>query len=128
VFDPNTSRFSYASAGQTPAAIRRANGRVEFLLAQNPPLGISEDQDFEGGETRIEPGDKVVLYTDGIFEARHQNQLFDLDGIEHVLTQHGKMPPDELTRELINAAQEWSGEKIEDDVAVLVIERIRLKN
>ncbi|MHB9035838.1 MAG: SpoIIE family protein phosphatase [Armatimonadota bacterium] len=126
VFDPGTGRLFYASAGQTPAAVRRADGSVEFLPVHNPPLGVFEKQDFEGGETRIEPGDKLVLYTDGIFEARRDYQLFDLDGIERVLRQSGNMGPDELTQELVRAAREWAGGEIHDDVAVLIIERIKL--
>lgn len=68
--DPGTGRLRYASAGHLPALLRRAEGRVEVLQAEGLPLAMLPDRvPYSGGETRLEPGDLLLLYTDGVTEA-----------------------------------------------------------
>lgn len=57
------------------------------------------------------------------FEARHDSNLFDLEGIERVLVEHGQKSPDQLARILFETAREWAGGKLLDDAAILIIQR-----
>lgn len=125
LLNPKSGCFSYASAGHPPAAIWHKDGSVEFLPVHNPPLGLFEKQDFECGGSCLEPGDKMVLYTDGILEARRETELLDLEGIETALRQHGHKEPNELAEALYSTARHWAGGKLLDDVAILIIERNR---
>jgi sigma-B regulation protein RsbU (phosphoserine phosphatase) len=71
-FDAGTGRLTYTNAGHpTPLVVGRCPGRV-FALdpGRNLPLGVVADAAFTGAECTLEPGDTVLLYTDGVVEAR----------------------------------------------------------
>jgi sigma-B regulation protein RsbU (phosphoserine phosphatase) len=59
----------YANAGHNPPLLVRAGGAVEELGATGVPIALLPDARYEAGEARLEPGDVLVLYTDGIVEA-----------------------------------------------------------
>ena len=115
--------MSYARAGHPPAAIWRADGRVQFLEAGNPAMGISARQEYETFVDCLEPGDKIVLYTDGILEARRGKEFFDMEGVGRALVTHGPGTAGEVAAGLLEAARQWADGPLRDDVAILVIER-----
>ena len=125
ILDPTTGDIEYARAGHPPAAIRRANGSVEFLELGDPPIGVFDRQVFESGRSSLGPGDKIVLYTDGVVEARRDSQLFDVDGVDRALAGHGHKSAPDVADEILRAAQEWARGDLRDDAAILVIERIK---
>lgn len=124
ILDPDVGLIDYCCAGHPPAVIWRADGSVEPLEVGNPPLGISDKQGFVSAQNCLSLGDKVVLYTDGILEARRDGKILDVEGVCGAVAAHGHKSPDDLTAGIIRAAQEWSGGDLRDDVAILVIERI----
>src|SRR4029453_19240393 len=70
ILDLGEGRIPHRNAGPNPPAVRRADGRVEFLdFASAPALGIDEDAAYREGTTTLEPGDVLVMYTDGVTEA-----------------------------------------------------------
>lgn len=69
-------RLSYASGGHPPAVRRSADGTTTFLTATGPALGLSIDGEFEQHETDLAHGDTLLLYTDGVTEARVRNELY----------------------------------------------------
>ena len=64
-----TRRMNYVNAGHNPPILRRADGSLEKLESGGLPLGIEADADFESGSIQLEPGDALILYTDGVVEA-----------------------------------------------------------
>jgi len=72
IFDPEDRSFTYASAGHHPARLKRANDGVVTALESDSawPVGVTAEIDPKPGRVRLEPGDAVVLFTDGIVEAR----------------------------------------------------------
>ena len=89
-FDPHTRRLTYSRAGHPPALVRRGTGRAAevFVLdaAGSVPLGVLDREDFEVGSFQMEPGDTLVLFTDGIVEARDPDGvMFGVDGIREAL-------------------------------------------
>ena len=69
--DPHSRQFSYASAGHPTAYVLDASGKVKARLESTaPPLGIMPDAAFPAGESlTLEPGDLVIVLTDGVLEA-----------------------------------------------------------
>jgi PAS domain S-box-containing protein len=122
--DPPTGRLSYARAGHPSAAIRRAGGRVEFLEQGGLPIGLLAGQVYGTFEDRLDPGDKIILYTDGIMEARRDVELFGLAGIIRALVNHGSGTSEEMAAGLLEDAREWADGWLRDDVAILVVERL----
>jgi sigma-B regulation protein RsbU (phosphoserine phosphatase) len=67
--DPTAGTLVYVTAGHQPPVLRRADGRMERLDCGGFPLGVLADTLFEVGSTNLEPGDALVIFTDGVVEA-----------------------------------------------------------
>jgi serine phosphatase RsbU (regulator of sigma subunit)/pSer/pThr/pTyr-binding forkhead associated (FHA) protein len=74
--DPGSGRLDYVNAGHNPPILVRASGEVEKLAAGGLVLGIFEGVSYEGGAVFLEPGDVLVVYSDGVTET------WDPDGEE----------------------------------------------
>jgi PAS domain S-box-containing protein len=123
ILDPHTGHLSYCGAGHPPAVISRNNGDVAFLHSSSLPLGVAIGAEYVAGSSRLDPGDRVVLYTDGVSEARYERDLFGTEGIEKVLWTYGRELPDEIVEKLLTAARDWAHGRLRDDTALLVIGR-----
>lgn len=71
VFDPATGELTYCNAGHNAPLLLQANGEVQMLDATCLPLGIKRDGIFEESRRRLEHDDVLVLYSDGVTEARN---------------------------------------------------------
>lgn len=87
-FDPVSRTFRYARAGHNPALLRRAGGRIEQLDEVGSfPLGIEPSLTLEEATITLEPGDTLLLHTDGVTEAMSATRhMFGTAGIERALT------------------------------------------
>jgi len=72
--DPATGDLSYLCAGHNPPILKREDGSFERLKSDNIPLGIELKEDYKTGFTRLEPHDLLVIYTDGVTEARNEER------------------------------------------------------
>ncbi len=72
--DPATGDLSYLCAGHNPPILKREDGSFERLRSDNIPLGIELKEDYKTGFTRLEPHDLLVIYTDGVTEARNEER------------------------------------------------------
>ena len=124
IIDLQTGEINYSSAGHPPSMVCWSDGNVESLQIGQLPLAILEAQQFEEHRCRLEPGDKLVLYTDGISEARHGHDLLDLEGINRTVALNAKLSAGELATALLASATAWGNGKLSDDAAVVVVERI----
>jgi sigma-B regulation protein RsbU (phosphoserine phosphatase) len=68
-YDPATRRLAYVNAGHNSPVIRRANSSTERLESAALPLGITVEASFPSAEATLEPGDTLILFTDGVVEA-----------------------------------------------------------
>lgn len=75
ILDPVTGRLVYCNAGNCPPIIFRSRG-VEKLVNTGIPLGLLEDRTWDQAVAQIDPGDVLVLYTDGITEAQNEKEEF----------------------------------------------------
>ena len=76
ILDTKTGEFVYANAGHNPPVLK-AGGKCRFLnKADSPILGMVEGLDFPTGILTLNPGDSILLYTDGVTEARNDEQAF----------------------------------------------------
>jgi sigma-B regulation protein RsbU (phosphoserine phosphatase) len=72
--NPANGDLSYLCAGHNPPILKREDGSVERLKSDNIPLGIELKEKYKTGFTRIEPHDLLVIYTDGVTEARDESR------------------------------------------------------
>jgi phosphoserine phosphatase RsbU/P len=76
-YDPATRRIAYVNAGHNAPVLRRVNGTTETLEAGGLPFGIEVTATYQMGTAKLEPGDALILFTDGVVEA------FDESGQEY---------------------------------------------
>jgi PAS domain S-box-containing protein len=123
ILNPDTGDLSYSGAGHPPAMIRRADGHIDTLISHNTPLGIDRVDMFGHAETALGPGDKLVLYTDGITEARSESGFLGMEGLEVTLAENGGGSTEELMAGIMDTARRWSHGQLRDDIALLIIGR-----
>ena len=115
----------YCNAGHFPPILLRADGGTETLDKGGPLLGAIEDATFEFSEIRLEPGDMLVAYSDGVLECR--NSAGEEFGAARLLSalQNAKQPTARETLVLLLAAvQDFAnGRSLSDDLSLLVIQR-----
>lgn len=122
--EPSTGLTRYTNAGHPPVLAYHSGGEVESCTFGLPPLCLKPDQEFVERQCVLQPGDKMLLYTDGISEARHDGEMFGIEGIERVLRECGQLSADQIVQCVISAAKEWSHGRLTDDVAIVVVERL----
>ena len=110
-----------ASAGHPEPRIVRADS-VSPLECGGLALGIDAPQEYEQVQTRLEPGDAVVLYTDGVIEARDGRELFGVERLDVVLAANAGRPAHAIANAVLVACRAFAGE-LPDDCAIVVLER-----
>lgn len=124
VFDPKDGTFQLVRAGHPPARLRRADGRVERLNSRGLGIGMLGEgfiDHLEICEGRLEMGDSLFCFTDGLDEALGADgERFGDARIEAVLAEPG---PDPQARMLTAVAAFTEGIPMEDDLTLLVINR-----
>lgn len=123
VLDPKTGQFAYASAGHPPPMILRIDGHVEILKSGQFPIGIDNNTQYISSESQLNPGDTLVMYTDGITESRRGPIMYGHDGIKTTLEKCKKCKPEKILHEIFDAAIKASDDDLEDDAAVVIIGR-----
>jgi phosphoserine phosphatase RsbU/P len=71
--DPRTGQLSYLSAGHNPPVLLRLDGTVDRLKSESIPLGIELNEKYKAGTTFLRPNELLVIYTDGVTEARNEH-------------------------------------------------------
>ena len=71
--DPATGELTYLCAGHNPPILKHKDGTIERLKSEAILLGIELNQNYELGGQSLEPQDVLVIFTDGVTEARNEN-------------------------------------------------------
>jgi len=130
-FNPATGRLEFVNAGQTPPLLRRQNGTIERLLSGGVALGMFEGSQYEAGEVHLEPGDALLMYSDGMTEAESPDgQPFDEAGLERTLALYAgayqKSAAADLGRAVFDAVERHRrDQRLQDDLTVLVLSRLQ---
>ncbi len=74
ILDHETGTISYTNAGHNPALLVRAGGEAELLGPTGMPIGLMPDATYGSKETKLGPGDTLIMYTDGITEAENPDE------------------------------------------------------
>lgn len=111
-----------ATAGHPAPLVRRATGTVEHLRVTGPLIGLSREAQYQSERLLLAPGDVLLLYTDGLTDARAPEQILDEYDLAE-LVQRGSTLSGEALAEFLEGSA-TRGEDPRDDIAVLVIERL----
>ena len=123
VIDPREGRWEFAGAGHPPAIQYRAATRDTVLVpSQTTPVGIFETLPKPCGTTTstFESGDRVVVYTDGLIDARPPGgEPLGVDRLRAVLEEHAGQKAGKLNATMFEAARRYAGGRLDDDALVM---------
>ncbi|MBS3957389.1 MAG: SpoIIE family protein phosphatase [Clostridiales bacterium] len=122
--DTDNRVLHYANGGHPAALLRKADGVILRLPPTGPLLGAMALAPYEQESVAVEEGDLLLLYTDGVTEARRGNKFFGEGRVRSAL-KRGR-DADGVTQELLAALDRFVPGTIRDDAAVLAV-RIRAK-
>ena len=118
--------FTYVNSGHNPPLVVRTSGRTESLGRGGPALGLFAEGTFEAGTVRLDPGDSLVLYTDGVVEPADDRDVeFGVERLEAAVRGAIARPAAEALRAVIDATRAYSGQHdYEDDFTLVVVKRL----
>ncbi|MCB1192866.1 MAG: cache domain-containing protein [Leptospiraceae bacterium] len=125
ILDFKTGEFTYTNAGHHAAILyRKKTKQIEHLDTVGFMIGILEESNYETLSVKLEPGDKILLLTDGIPEARNrQKEFYEYDRLIEYTTRYMHLNPKEFVDGLIADVDSFcEGNPANDDRAVLCIE------
>ena len=124
ILDLRDSRFRYACGGHPGPLIFSSDGQIQDLTENSFPIGIVEEAGFEQAEIKLNPGDRMYLYSDGFIEETNTNgELFDINQFQESLKNNNASTIDKSIEQAVDAIIAWHGdEHLSDDLSIIGIE------
>ena len=117
--DAEAKELRYAAAGHPAMLLLRA-GEVSEIVENGFILGITKAAAYTQASLALQPGDRLILYTDGILEARDSvGQMFGEERLHALAKETASEMPEATAGRIVEAVQAWSKEQ-DDDLTVIV--------
>lgn len=119
-----SGNLSYVNAGHCAPFLVSKDGRLRKLQTTGMPVGMLEEAEFPVTETQLEPGDKLVLYSDGLTEAENaKGEFFDAERVRTSVRERAGAGAKEMHDSLMVAVDHFTvGGMVRDDITALVLE------
>ncbi len=123
VLDATDLKLSYARAGHPEPLLLRADGSIETLGGTGTLLGIFPEASFEPRQVQLGPGDRVVLYTDGLEEALRRSMAAPKKDLAELIAPWAKLAGDQLLAKLTEQIDSHQDEsKHRDDMTAVIVQ------
>jgi sigma-B regulation protein RsbU (phosphoserine phosphatase) len=122
VADSEIGSLSYANAGHFPPVVVKPDGTIVRLTSGGPVLGVIAASSYEAGTVPFGAGDRLILYTDGITEARSEmDEEFGDDRLLALAVEHRGCSAPALQARLVDAVASFTGRRFTDDATLMVL-------
>lgn len=125
--DTRTGQGRFCQAGHPYPLLVRTDGNVETLGSGGFPIGMLEDVPYDSIEFDLQPGDRLLLYSDGITECHNpEEEDFGPERLAAIARACRDHPAPDLIETLDESLEQWRGQNVfEDDISLLLIGRCR---
>jgi phosphoserine phosphatase RsbU/P len=126
VFDGSSRILRYVNAGHNPPVVMRRDGSMHCLEAGGAPVGLFDDSEYREGSVKLERGDLVIAFTDGLTEATNQDgEEWGVQGLLKAAAcgSHSQDAGD-LVNLIFNSMDDFSKEHQTDDATLAVVRAI----
>jgi sigma-B regulation protein RsbU (phosphoserine phosphatase) len=113
-----------AGAGHPPPRLVASDGSVRSLDVQGLVLGIEAGQTYAEIDAAFAPGSTVVLYTDGMLEARRDGELYVFERLDAVVSAGRDLSARDLAETVLADCRDFANNELADDCAVVVVKRV----
>src|SRR5581483_4975800 len=123
ILNPKTGELQYANAGHDVPYVRRGDRTIE-LRARGMPLGLLPEMEYEVKSLQLEPGDSILLYSDGLVEAHNpQREMFGFPRLNEYVSKHEGGAA--LIQSILEDLEIFTGPgwEQEDDVTLVTVQR-----
>jgi sigma-B regulation protein RsbU (phosphoserine phosphatase) len=123
--DPESGAVSFLNAGHNPPLIVHSAGTVEQLASGGLPLGIKADAEYREGRTTLQPGDVLVIYSDGVTEAASPSgEEFGPTRLYEVVSRNVEASAAGIRDRIESALTKFSqGTQAADDITLVIVKR-----
>ncbi|KPK78776.1 MAG: hypothetical protein AMJ89_00255 [candidate division Zixibacteria bacterium SM23_73] len=123
VLDTKNRIFTFTNAGHNAPIFRRADGRMEYLIEGGVVLGTFENSKYEERPLSLSSGDLIVLYTDGVTEAKNEKEEeFGTKRLKQVINDSYHLSASEIQNNIYQAVKDFTGNLPQaDDLTMIVI-------
>jgi phosphoserine phosphatase RsbU/P len=122
VIDTESRALCYSNAGHNPPILVRADGTALELRVGGGVLGLFSEWSYEQTQLKLESGDRLVLYTDGITEVESpHDEEFGMERVKEIVVRNRAGSAEEIQRSLMQAVSRHCEERFQDDATVVVI-------
>lgn len=120
--DVAAKRLFYANAGHNAPVLLRRDGSYALLQEGGGVLGVIPDWGYEQGAVEFKDGDKVVLFTDGVTEARNsEGEEFGEDRLIDLLVENRELSAAEMQKKVMKVVADFSNGDFQDDATLIVM-------
>ena len=120
----NNWKVAAAGAGHPPPRVVTPDGGVEPLDVRGLVLGIEPAQEYPAVHAPLEVGGAVVLYTDGVLEARHGGELYGFERLDAIISAGRELSAQDLAETILADCRDFAQNELSDDCAIVVIKRV----
>jgi phosphoserine phosphatase RsbU/P len=127
-FDEKDNSLHYTNAGHNPPLLlrRKRSDEIEKLERGGTVLGLFRDVIFEEGDLKLESGDLLVAFTDGLVEARNPgNQEYGEERLISAIIEHRDLSAADVEKNILRSVKEWTSDAEQEDDLTLVVVKVR---
>jgi sigma-B regulation protein RsbU (phosphoserine phosphatase) len=124
ILNTNTGKLLYTNGGHNPPLVLHRNGRAAYLVLESGmALGLSSDAEYTVNSLVLNPGDTIVMYTDGVTEAFNPDgEMFEEDRLMHTVMSLEAFPVKDMVEGIISTVSSFSdGISQSDDITILAV-------
>jgi phosphoserine phosphatase RsbU/P len=122
LLDIDRGSFAYTNAGHNAPILVRSDRSVLLLEEGGPVLGVFPEAKYNQGRVDFAPGDRLILFTDGLIEARNSaDEEFGADRLINIVIEHRRLAARDLQTLVLRATSQFCNGNFEDDATLVVV-------
>ncbi len=121
ILDITAGHFTYCSAGHPPVILKRATSEIQLLATSSPVIGAFLNLTYIDEHVTLDKGDILVLYTDGVIEARCHGEFYSEQRLVNLVSALKHVPAKDMPSAIFENVIACTGGTLSDDVAILCI-------
>ena len=116
---------TYTNCGHNPPMLLRSNGKMELLEQGSAALNILTDAKFISGSVKLEQGDQIIFYTDGVTEVFNTDNVeYGFERLKKIILESKDQSASEIITNIVNSTKAFSGTTLfRDDFTIIVLKR-----